>query len=133
MALLDAVEAAGFHQECVSIIDKGQRSQKGYKVRRGELVPFYDLVLTFTAATETKEVRRGDATAVALSAVEDHLDGLGLGGVPKHRGIDYLYSLAVAEVIRKGLRPEGLSLRAFERLCDSAFGRRDGSYFRVLG
>ncbi len=121
-ALLDAVEAAGLHQAEVSILDKGQRSQKGYKVRRGELVPFYDLVMTFTPAVKSVP-RLNGAGDVALDIVTDHLTALNGNDSPARRNLDYLYSVAVGGVIRSGKKPTGLSLRAFERLCDSRLSR----------
>ena len=108
-ALLDAVEAAGLHQAEVSILDKGQRSQKGYKIRRGELVPFYDLVMTFTPVRRAMPHLNG-AGEVALDIVTDHLTRLTGNDTPARRGLDYLYSVAVGGVIRSGARPTGLSL-----------------------
>jgi len=121
-ALLDAVEAAGLHQAEVSILDKGQRSQKGYKVRRGELVPFYDLVMTFTPSCKGVPNLNG-AGQVALDVITDHLTRLNGNDIPAHRNLDYLYSVAVGGVIRAGAKPTGLSLRAFERLCNSRLDR----------
>lgn len=115
-ALLDAVESAGLHQAEVSILDKGQRSQKGYKIRRGELVPFYDLVMTFTPTTNGVPKLNG-AGDIALNVVRDHLRDLNGSASAAFRNVDYLYSVAVAGVIRSGGRPVGLSLRAFEQLC----------------
>jgi hypothetical protein len=131
-ALLDAVEAAGLHQAEVSILDKGQRSQKGYKFRHGELVPFYDLVMTFTP------VRRGvphlnGAGEVALDIVTDYLTRLSGNDTPARRGLDYLYSVAVGGVIRSGARPTGLSLRAFEHLCNSNLDRVGDRYYLPSG
>lgn len=125
-ALLDAVEGAGLQQREVSILDKGQRSQKGYKARRGELVPFYDLVLTFTP-TRRGTPRLNGAGDLALEAVTAHLESLDDVSSPK-RHLDYLYSVAVSAVIDGGGRPVGLSLRAFERLCVKHFAR-DGAAF----
>ncbi len=130
-ALLDAVEAAGLHQAEVSILDKGQRSQKGYKVRRGELVPFYDLVMTFTPAVKSVP-RLNGAGDVALGIVTDHLTSLNGNDLPARRNLDYLYSVAVGGVIRSGRRPTGLSLRAFEKLCESHL-RRVGECFYLPG
>ena len=120
-ALLDAVEDAGLRQAEVSILDKGQRSQKGYKVRRGELVPFYDLVMTFNA-TERGAPRLNGAGDLALDAVTAHLEGLDGSTSPK-RQLDYLYSVALGAVIGGGAKPVGLSLRAFEQLCNDHFER----------
>jgi 16S rRNA G966 N2-methylase RsmD len=121
-ALLDAVETAGLHQAEVSILNKGQRSQKGYKVRRGELVPFYDLVMTFTPAAKGVP-RLNGAGEAALDIVTEHLTALNGNDIPARRNLDYLYSVAVGGVIRSGKKPTGLSLRAFERLCDSHLSR----------
>lgn len=127
-ALLDAVEGAGLHQAEVSILDKGQRSQKGYKVRQGELVPFYDLVMTFTPDKRSVPELNG-AGNTALSAVKDHLSQLDAGKASSKRNLDYLYSVAVSGVIRSGERPVGLSLRAFEELCNLELDRVDDSFF----
>lgn len=121
-ALLDAVDSAGLHQAEVSILDKGQRSQKGYKARRGELVPFYDLVMTFTP--DSKRVPRlNGAGELALDVITEHLTSLNGNDIPARRNLDYLYSVAVGGVIRSGKRPTGLSLRAFEKLCESHLSR----------
>lgn len=125
-ALLDAVEDAGLHQAEVSILDKGQRSQKGYKARRGELVPFYDLVMTFDTARRTTP-RPNGAGEMALNAVTAHLEGLD-GKPSQTRHLDYLYSVAVGAVIGGGARPTGLSLRAFEQLCNERFERIGDSF-----
>ncbi len=127
-ALLDAVESAGLHQAEVSIMDKGQRSQKGYKVRRGELVPFYDLVMTFTPDQRSVPHLNG-AGNVALDAVTRHLESLESTGVSAKRNLDYLYSVAVGGVIQSGERPVGLSLRAFEHLCNQNLERVNDSFF----
>ena len=126
-ALLDAVEDAGMRQAEVSILDKGQRSQKGYKVRRGELVPFYDLVMTFNA-TERGAPRLNGAGDLALDAVTAHLEGLDGSTSPK-RQLDYLYSVALGAVIGGGAKPVGLSLRAFEQLCNDHFERVGGAFY----
>ncbi len=125
-ALLDAVEDAGLQQGEVSILDKGQRSQKGYRARRGELVPFYDLVLTFTP-TRRGTPRLNGAGDLALEAVTAHLESLEDTSSPK-RNLDYLYTVAVGAVINGGGKPVGLSLRAFEQLCNKHF-ERDGAAF----
>ena len=41
----------------------------------------------------------------------------------RERHLDYLYSVAVAGVIAADAKPEGLSLRAFEHLCNERFER----------
>lgn len=127
-ALLDAVEDAGLHQAEVSILDKGQRSQKGYKIRRGELVPFYDLVMTFTP-TASGVPRLNGAGDAALDIVTEHLVTLNGSDIPARRNLDYLYSVAVGGVIRAGKKPTGLSLRAFERLCESNLRRVGDCYY----
>jgi len=126
-ALLQATEDAGLRQASVAILDKGQRSQKGYKARRGELVPFYDLVMTFSQ-TGAPMPRRSGAGDFAVDVVRRHLSELPANDSPK-RQLDYLYSLAVGAVIRDNVRPDGLSLRAFETRCDAAFRRVGNSYF----
>ena len=127
VALLDAVEAAGLHHAEVSILDKGQRSQKGYKVRRGELVPFYDLIMSFNA-TDRGVARLNGAGDLALDAVSAHLERLG-GSTSPTRHLDYLYSVAVRAVIGGGAKPVGLSLRAFEQLCNDRFERVGGAFY----
>jgi len=127
-ALLDAVEDAGLHQAEVSILDKGQRSQKGYKVRRGELVPFYDLVMTFTPSSRVLP-RLNGAGEIALEVVTEHLKGLSDSILSSRRNLDYLYSIAVGGVIRAGAKPTGLSLRAFEGLIDSHMTRKGDCYY----
>ncbi len=126
-ALLDAVEDAGLHQAEVSILDKGQRSQKGYKVRRGELVPFYDLVMSFTT-TRLGVPRLNGSGNLTLDAVTTHLERLGCNASPK-RHLDYLYSVAVGTVIGSGGKPVGLSFRAFERLCNEHYKRVGNSFY----
>ena len=126
-ALLDAVEDAELHQAEVSILDKGQRSQKGYKIRHGELVPFYDLVMSFSAARQ-RSSRLNGAGDVVVDAVTAHLQGLDVDTSAK-RQIDYLYSVAVGAVIRSGAKPIGLSLRAFKQLCNDHFERVGESFY----
>lgn len=130
-ALLDAAEGAGLHQAEVSILDKGQRSQKGYKVRRGELVPFYDLVMTFTPSRKGVPNLNG-AGHVALDVITAHLTRLNGNDIPTRRNLDYLYSVAVGGVISAGAKPTGLSLRAFEKLCESNL-TRVGDCFYLRG
>jgi hypothetical protein len=131
-ALLDAVEAAGLHHAEVSILDKGQRSQKGYKFRHGELVPFYDLVMTFTPVRGGLPHLNG-AGEVALDIVTDHLTRLNGSDAPARRGLDYLYSVALSGIIQSGGRPTGLSLRAFEQLCNSKLDRVGDRYYLPSG
>lgn len=130
-ALLRAAEGAGLRQTDVSIIDKVQRSMKGYRGRNGrELVPFYDLVITF-APGEPGTPRLDGAGETALDAVRRHLtdaDRAGLTTAARERSLEYLYSLAVRHVVTQGARPEGLSYRAFEALCCAHF-ERSGQHF----
>jgi len=126
-ALLDAVEDAGLRQAEVSILDKGQRSQKGYKVRRGELVPFYDLIMTFDVSARGTP-RLNGAGDLAVDAVTAHLESLERSTSPQ-RQLDYLYSVAVSAVIGGGAKPAGLSLRAFEQLCNNRFERVGSAYY----
>ncbi|MCY4630683.1 MAG: DNA methyltransferase [bacterium] len=126
-ALLEAVEDAGLHQAEVAILDKGQRSQKGYKARLGELVPFYDLVMTFSA-TERAGPRLNGSGDMALDAVTSHLERLN-GNTSPQRRLEYLYSVAVSAVIGGGAKPVGLSLRAFEDLCNNHFERIGDAFF----
>lgn len=126
-ALLDAIEDVGLYQAEVSVLDKGQRSQKGYKFRRGELVPFYDLVMTFNASGRVGS-RLNGAGDLAIDAVTAHLESLTPCTVPQ-RQLDYLYSVAIGALVRAGATPEGLSFRAFEQLCNDKFERVGNGYF----
>ncbi len=127
-ALLRATENAGLKQSEVTILDKVQRSMKGYKGRSGrELVPFYDLVITFDSGRRRASHLNG-AGELAESAVRAHLAGL-TSADRRERHLDYLYSVAVAGVIAADAKPEGLSLRAFEHLCNERFERIGASYF----
>jgi DNA modification methylase len=131
VALLNAAEAAGFHQAEVTILDKVQRSMKGYRGRSGrELVPFYDLVITFVTSG-TSVAKLNGAGEIALAAVRDHLGEADRNETPMSsqlRSLEYLYSLAVGSVVRSGAQPEGLSFRAFEEVCRSNFSDQ-GRYF----
>lgn len=133
MALLGAAEDAGLQQTEVSILDKVQRSMKGYRGRDGlELVPFYDLVITFAP----RRVRNGHlngAGEIAVDVVRRHLgeaDQIRLAPAARERSLEYLYSLAVSRVVSAGACPEGLSYRAFEALCGSHF-HRSGQHFAL--
>jgi hypothetical protein len=98
-ALLDAAEEAGLRQVEVSLIDKIQRSMKGYRGRSGqELVPFFDLVITFSPSSVALP-QLNDAGELALAVVKSHIRRL--DGHPLHaeRNLDYLYSLAVSNVV----------------------------------
>jgi hypothetical protein len=115
-ALLAATDQAGLVQTDVSLLDKVQRSMKGYRGRSGaELVPFYDLVITFTAGSRAPNPRRTGALDVAMDAVEAHLSALGDDADSSQRSLEYLYSLSVGAVIASGRQPTGLSFRAFEQ------------------
>ncbi len=132
-AMLSAAEASGLQQTDVSIIDKVQRSMKGYRGRKGsELVPFYDLVITFAAGTAARSHLNG-AGEIAAETVRRHLgaaDRDKIGATARERSLEYLYSLAVGQVVAEGAKPEGLSYRAFEGLCGEQFRRR-GQHFSL--
>jgi DNA modification methylase len=124
-ALLRAAEDAGLHQTEVSILDKVQRSMKGYRGRSGrELVPFFDLVITM-APGSVRSPQLNGVGEMAMAATHQHLTESGISG---KRSLEYLYSVALAEIVRTGSRPEGLSLRAFERLCNDHFDRDAHGY-----
>lgn len=131
-ALLRSAERAGLQQTEVSILDKVQRSMKGYKGRSGrELVPFYDLVVSFAPGPVLRPHLNG-AGEIALSVVRRHLvDIVGSGPHVRERSLEYLYSLAVSQVVAVGAKPEGLSYRAFEAICGQHFERR-GQHFSLV-
>jgi 16S rRNA G966 N2-methylase RsmD len=119
-ALLAATGHAGLVQSDVSVLDKVQRSMKGYRGRSGaERVPFYDLVITFMPGAREAKTCLNGAGEIALDAVRAHL-----GALPKvsndetqhERSLEYLYTLSVGAVIGAGHRPSGLSFRALEQL-----------------
>jgi hypothetical protein len=116
-ALLSATDSAGLVQTDVSLLDKVQRSMKGYKGRSGaELVPFYDLVITFTAGSRAPDGPRTGALDAAMEAVRAHLSTLtDAAEDSSQRSLEYLYSLSVGAVIASGHQPTGLSFRAFEQ------------------
>ncbi len=132
-ALQSAAEQAGLVQTDVSVLDKVQRSMKGYKGRSGaELVPFFDLVITYAAGRADK-VRLNGTGEIALAAVHEHLTGLQgrePGQAQRQAGLDYLYSLAVGSVVAAGAPPTGLSYRAFETLLTTHLVR-DGQTFNL--
>jgi 16S rRNA G966 N2-methylase RsmD len=131
-ALLSATDGAGLVQTDVSLLDKVQRSMKGYKGRSGaELVPFYDLVITFTAGSRAPRPQRSGVADVALDAVRRHLATLAGtdDGSSSQRSLEYLYSLSVGAVIASGHRPTGLSFRVFEQLLSEALPRNDFGHF----
>lgn len=119
-ALLAATDQAGLAQTDVSVLDKVQRSMKGYKGRSGaELVPFYDLVITFQAGSRVPKSDLNGAGKIALDAVERHLRGLpsvGNDETQHERSLEYLYSLSVGAVIGSGQNPTGLSFRTLDHL-----------------
>lgn len=133
-AMLRAAEGAGLKQTEVSILDKVQRSMKGYKGREGsELVPFYDLVITF-APGKVRSPHLNGAGEIALEVVRRHLtdaDRAAVAATAQERSLEYLYSLAVGGVVARGAKPEGLSYRAFEELCGRHF-ERTGRYFSLV-
>jgi 16S rRNA G966 N2-methylase RsmD len=127
-ALLSATDRAGLVQTDVSLLDKVQRSMKGYKGRSGaELVPFYDLVITFTAGSRAAGPGRTGALELAMRAVRDHLSSVPAADVSQ-RSLEYLYSLSVGAVIASGQQPTGLSFRAFEQLLRETLPRDDFGY-----
>jgi hypothetical protein len=130
-AMLTAAERAGLRQVEVSILDKGQRSMKGYRGRDGlELVPFYDLVITF-APSHARVPELNGAGEIALDATREHLteaDRLGVPMTSSVRSLEYLYSHAVGSVIRQGGKPLGLSLRSFEGITSEHFARSGRHY-----
>lgn len=132
-AMLSAAENAGLRQVEVSLLDKVQRSMKGYRGRAGlELVPFYDLVITFTPGRAAEAPLNG-AGEIAVDAVRAHLRSGERSGLPPRaatRTLEYLYSLAVGAVVRQGARPDGLSFQAFEAVCRAQF-TAVGRYFYV--
>jgi hypothetical protein len=126
-ALLSATDRAGLGQTDVSLLDKVQRSMKGYRGRSGaELVPFYDLVITFTAGSRTPRPRRSGALEIALDATRRHLATV--GDEPSTRSLEYLYSLSVGAVISAGRTPTGLSFRAFEQALREQLPRDQSGY-----
>lgn len=119
-ALLGATDHAGLVQTDVSVLDKVQRSMKGYKGRSGaELVPFYDLVITFTAGARPQTGRLEGAGEIALEAIRQHLGNLPAGqnaDTTRQRSLEYLYSLSIGAVIANDANPTGLSFKALEDL-----------------
>lgn len=128
-ALLSAAEDAGLRQQHVSILDKVQRSMKGYKGRSGsERVPFYDLIITFGRGSVE---RLNGAGEVAALIIDEHMSFLKRSNAPvsdDRRSLEYLYSLAVSGVIERDVVPEGLSYRAFESICNARYARQ-GRFF----
>jgi hypothetical protein len=130
-ALVRAAERAGLRQTDVSILDKGQRSMKGYKGKSGrELVTFYDLVITYTPGRSESQKLNG-AGEVAVDAIRRHLkETAHLSAEADEHSLEYLYSVAVGSVVASGTRPDGLSYRSFEQLCEANFNRQ-GQYFSI--
>ena len=132
-ALLAATDRAGLAQTDVSVLDKVQRSMKGYKGRSGaELVPFYDLVITFTAGSRTPSAHLNGAGEIALDAVRTHLTALGdaFNEATNHqRTLEYLYSLSVGSVISAGHHPTGLSFKALDQLLRTTLGNDGNGYY----
>ena len=90
-------------------------------------MPFYDLVMTFDVAKKGTP-RLNGAGDIAVDAVTAHLESLERSTSPQ-RQLDYLYSVAVSAVIGGGAKPVGLSLRAFEQLCNNRFERVGSAYY----
>lgn len=132
-ALLAATDRAGLAQTDVSVMDKVQRSMKGYKGRSGtELVPFYDLVITFTAGSRTPSAHLNGAGEIAMDAVRTHLTILGDGfneTTNHQRTLEYLYSLSVGSVIAAGHHPTGLSFKALDQLLRTTLGNDGHGYY----
>ncbi|GAB3572556.1 hypothetical protein GCM10027405_39480 [Arthrobacter alkaliphilus] len=132
-ALLAATDHAGLVQTDVSVLDKQQRSMKGYKGRSGaELVPFFDLVITFTAGAKGDVQNLNGAGEIALDAIRRHLSNLPQGDkneVTHQRSLEYLYSLSIGAVIANGSKPTGLSFKALEELLNSNLANRDRHYY----
>ena len=130
-AMLAAAERAGLRQAAVSLLDKGQRSMKGYRGRAGlELVPFYDLVITF-AQTSARAPELNGVGDAALDAIRDHLaeaDRLQEPLGSPIRSLEYLYSVAIGNVIRQGGVPLGLSFRSFEEIASDHFARAGNQF-----
>ena len=129
-ALLSATDRAGLVQTDVSLLDKVQRSMKGYKGRSGaELVPFFDLVITFEPGVREPRAQLNGVAEIALSAVQRHLAGLTDSGNDEQRGLEYLYSLSVASVIDAGRQPDGLSFRAVEQMLRETLPSEGNQFF----
>lgn len=130
-AMLAASERAGLRQIGVSLLDKGQRSMKGYRGRAGfELVPFYDLVITF-AQTSARAPELNGVGDVALNAIREHLAEADRRQEPLGspiRSLEYLYSVAIGNVIREGRVPLGLSFRSFEEIASGHFARAGNQF-----
>jgi tRNA G10 N-methylase Trm11 len=132
-ALLSATDRAGLVQTEVSLLDKVQRSMKGYKGRSGaEMVPFFDLVITFMPGARAPGAHLNGAGEIALSAIRHHLAALSAPSSSdghEKRGLEYLYSLAVASVIAAGAKPTGLSFRAVEQMLRGNFASEGTRFF----
>lgn len=132
-ALLGATDRAGLAQTDVSVLDKVQRSQKGYKGRSGaELVPFYDLVITFQPGSRAPKSHLNGAGEIALDAVKRHLKELGSvenEETANKRSLEYLYSLSVGAVIGTGHHPTGLSFRALDQLLREKLTSNGNQFF----
>ncbi|WP_258067170.1 hypothetical protein [Arthrobacter sp. GMC3] len=132
-ALLGATNHAGLAQTDVSVLDKVQRSMKGYKGRSGaELVPFFDLVITFTADSNVKAQNLNGADKVALAAIRRHLGSLPEGNkneVTDQRSLEYLYSLAIGAVIASDTKLTGLSFKALEEILQKNFIAKGRHYY----
>ena len=104
---------------------------KGYRGRAGfELVPFYDLVITF-AQTSARAPELNGVGDVALNAIREHLAEADRRQEPLGspiRSLEYLYSVAIGNVIREGRVPLGLSFRSFEEIASGHFARAGNQF-----
>lgn len=132
-ALLAATSSAGLAQTNVALLNKSQRSMKGYKGRFGaEMVPFYDLIITFEHTSTRATHHLNGAGAIALEAVHEHLLTLpdDTHGTPNHkRSLEYLYSLSVGAVIGSGAAPKGLSYQAVRTMLEQNLRCNDGFFY----
>jgi 16S rRNA G966 N2-methylase RsmD len=131
-ALVAASDRAGLIQTDVSVLNKVQRSMKGYKGRSGaELVPFYDLVITYTAGTRAPRNPVLDVAGAALNAVRSHLGSMSDTdeSTSHERSLEYLYSLSIGSLIAEGRQPTGLSFKALETLLKEHFASDERGYF----
>lgn len=131
-ALLSATARAGLVQTDVSVLNKVQRSMKGYKGRSGsELVPFYDLVITYQAGQREARVPVDGVMKVAIDAVTEHLGKLPTAPndeTSHERSLEYLYSLSVGSLIASDHVPTGLSFKALESALKENFVCEGGLY-----
>nr|WP_240148458.1 DNA methyltransferase [Diaminobutyricibacter tongyongensis] len=134
-ALLSATTRAGLVQTDVSVLNKVQRSMKGYKGRSGsELVPFYDLVITYQAGRRESTVPVDGVLSAAMRTVAAHLKHVSpvLSEETSHeRSLEYLYSLSIGSLIAGDHSPKGLSFKAMELALRENFVCEGGLYYAV--